>query len=242
MRTVGKPPERASPVQSLRKIAAAVLLSGCIPAVHATAAEAVAQLPERLSDTGLYVAGSHTQIDPKNLAFSPQYPLWSDGARKRRWIYLPPGTSIDASRPDAWEFPVGTRLWKEFSLGRSVETRFIERLASGEWRFATYVWNEEGTDATLAPSDGIPALPTQGAPRGSYAIPAEPDCRACHEGAAAPVLGFSALQLSSDRDPLAPHAERRRYRSFGARRPRTHQEFAAGAHHDAAAHRCKLAR
>ena len=40
-------------------------------------------------------------------------------------------------------------------------------------------------------------------------FPDESDCRACHEGAAVPVLGFSALQLSSDRDPLAPHADAR---------------------------------
>ena len=39
-------------------------------------------------------------------------------------------------------------------------------------------------------------------------FPSEDDCRACHEGAPVPVLGFSALQLSPDRDPLAPHAER----------------------------------
>ena len=70
------------------------------------------------------------------LAFSPQYPLWSDGATKRRWIWLPPGTSIDATRPDAWDFPRGTKLWKEFSHGRALETRFIERGADGNWRFA----------------------------------------------------------------------------------------------------------
>jgi len=45
--------------------------------------------------------------------------------------------------------------------------------------------------------------------RGDYVVPAEFDCRACHEGAPVPVLGFSALQLSSDRDPLAPHADAR---------------------------------
>ena len=36
------------------------------------------------------------------------------------------------------------------------------------------------------------------------------DCVACHEGPAVPVLGFSALQLSPDRDPLAPHADPKR--------------------------------
>src|SRR6476661_7825652 len=83
-------------------------------------------LPERLSETGLYVAGSTTVVRDDNLAFAPQYPLWSDGTTKRRWIHLPAGTAIDASDPDAWEFPPGTRLWKEFSFGRPVETRLIE--------------------------------------------------------------------------------------------------------------------
>src|SRR5688500_6534491 len=155
MRVVGKPPERASPVQPPRKLAVALLLCGCIPSVYSTAAtiEAVQVTapPGRLSETGLYVEGSSTQVDPRNLAFSPQYPLWSDGARKRRWIQLPAGSAIDASQPDAWEFPRGTRLWKEFALDRRVETRYIERLADGSWRFATYLWNEAGTEATLAP-------------------------------------------------------------------------------------------
>jgi hypothetical protein len=171
---------------ALYLIAAALAWSGCLYA---------GPLPLHLRDTGV--------DDPRNVAFSPQYPLWSDGAAKRRWIFLPPGTAIDGSRPDAWEFPRGTRLWKEFSLDRPVETRFIERLADGSWRYAVYVWNEEGTDATLAPADGIAALPTHD----GYSIPSESDCRACHEGAAIPVLGFSALQLSPDRDPLAPHAD-----------------------------------
>jgi hypothetical protein len=163
--------------------------------------------PQRLRDTGLYAGSSTADVAPGILAFSPQYPLWSDGAKKRRWISLPPGTFIDASRADAWAFPRGTRLWKEFSVGRRVETRFIERLQDGSWRYATYVWNEAGTDAVLASADGVASLPLPLPGGRRYTIPSEPDCRACHEGAAAPVLGFSALQLSPDRDPQAPHAE-----------------------------------
>ncbi len=169
---------------------------------------AIAALPKYLSGTGLFIAGSTTDIRPTNLPFSPQYPLWSDAATKRRWIALPPGTWIDASNPNAWQFPRGTRLWKEFSMGgRRVETRFIERLADGHWRFSAYVWNAAQTAAELAPTSGIRNHSVEAAPRGRYAIPAEADCRACHEGAPAPVLGVGALQLSPDRDPLAPHAE-----------------------------------
>jgi hypothetical protein len=161
--------------------------------------------PLHLRDTGLYAPGSMSEIAPGVLAFSPQYPLWSDGASKRRWIALPPGTSIDAAKPDAWVFPRGTRLWKEFAVGARVETRLIERLQDGSWRYATYIWNEAGTDAVLAPPDGTVVMRAGGR---RYAVPSASDCGACHEGAPVPVLGFSALQLSSDRDPLAPHAER----------------------------------
>lgn len=148
-------------------------------------------LPPRLADTGI----SSAEVLP----FSPQYPLWSDGAAKRRWIWLPPGTSIDASKPDAWEFPRGTKLWKEFSHGRAMETRYIERGTDGVWRYGSYVWDAESREATLAPPSGLRNRP--------YTIPSENDCRACHEAAPVPVLGFSALQLSPDRDPLAPHAD-----------------------------------
>lgn len=137
-----------------------------------------APLPDKLSGTGLDTLAT--------IEFTPAYPLWTDGQSKRRWLYLPPGTSIDKSDPDRWEFPRGTRLWKEFSgAGGRIETRMIERLADGSWRFSSYAWNAEGTDATLAPDRGIPA-------RG---IPSRADCLACHEGAPVPVLGYSAVQL-----------------------------------------------
>lgn len=197
-----------------RACAALALACGIVSAGLAGSADAarsavaIAPLPKLLSATGLFVAGSTTDVRPTNLPFSPQYPLWSDGATKRRWIALPAGMAIDASNPNAWQFPRGTRLWKEFAMGgRRVETRFIERLADGSWRFSAYVWNDAQTEAELAPTSGIRNHRVETAPRGRYVIPAEADCRACHGGAAAPVLGVGALQLSPDRDPLAPHAE-----------------------------------
>ena len=176
-----------------------------VAAFAAPPAAAPAPLPQRLADTGLYERASRV-VRADVIAFAPQYPLWSDGTRKRRWIYLPSGSAIDASRVDAWEFPVGTRLWKEFGYGRAIETRMIERLADGSWRFASYVWKADGSDAVLAPEDGV-VVPVVDAPGGRYTVPSRTDCLACHEGAAVPVLGFSALQLSPDRDPLAPHAD-----------------------------------
>jgi hypothetical protein len=153
-------------------------------------------LPQHLRKTGLFQPGSATEVRPGVLAYSPQYPLWSDGAEKRRWLWLPAGRRIDARQPDAWRFPPGTRLWKEFALqGRRIETRYIERRTDGRWLFASYVWNADGSDAVLAPAAGVPAL----------AVPSRTDCLACHASSATPVLGASALQLSPDRDPLAAH-------------------------------------
>jgi mono/diheme cytochrome c family protein len=190
------------------KLAATLAITLAAVATLAAAAPGVEPLPRHLSATGLFAPGS-TRPAAGVMAFAPQYPLWSDGTRKRRWILLPPGASIDASRVDAWEFPVGTKVWKEFGYGRAIETRLIERVADGSWRFATYVWNAEGTDAELAPQDGT-VVPVADAPGGRYAVPGRGDCLACHEGPEVPVLGFSALQLSPDRDPLAPHADPKR--------------------------------
>jgi hypothetical protein len=165
--------------------------------------------PQFLHETGLYSDAAALRIDPAHLPFAPQYPLWTDGATKRRWISLPPGTAVDASDPDAWVFPVGTRLWKEFAFGGvPVETRYIERRPDGRWLYAAYAWSADGRSAALVPEQGRRGAYPLNAKR-AHTIPGVNDCKACHEGGRSQVLGFGTLQLSSDRDPLAPHAEPR---------------------------------
>lgn len=165
------------------------------------------QPPQWLHDTGLYAEQASLQVDPKHLAFSPQYPLWTDGAVKRRWISLPPSTAIDGSDPNAWVFPIGTRLWKEFSFaGQRVETRYLERQANGTWLYAAYAWSADGRAAELVTGRGKRGVFPLGNGR-SHTIPGTNDCKACHQGGRNEVLGFSALQLLPDRDPGAPHAE-----------------------------------
>jgi hypothetical protein len=168
-------------------------------------APAVPRAPARLSETGLYDGSG--AVAAANRPFSPQYPLWTDGASKSRWIHLPPGTTIDVSDIDAWKFPVGTKLWKEFAWnGRKVETRLIWRATDDRWVFATYAWTDDQTDALLVPESGVRNAFEVAAGK-NHSIPGTADCATCHEAAPSPVLGFSALQLSDDRDPLAPHAE-----------------------------------
>ena len=163
-------------------------------------------LPMHLADTGLFAADGSGVVAKENRSFSPQYPLWTDGAAKRRWIHLPAGSTIDASNPRQWEFPVGTRLWKEFSFaGRPVETRFLWKASEGGWLAGSYVWNKEGTGAALAESDGVTGA-AQIAAGQQHNIPSRSDCAACHGESRRP-LGFNPLQLSDDRDPNAIHGE-----------------------------------
>lgn len=176
-------------------------------AVAATPGAPPPVAPDSLMDTGLYEPGRPGVVDPRNRPFSPQYPLWTDGAAKARWIYLPPGTTIDTTDVHEWDLPVGTKLWKEFGFGgRRVETRFIWRATRGQWVFATYVWNAEGSAAVKAPDDGLPGA-AEIAPGKFHNIPSVDQCRACHVSDRTQVLGFNALQLSTDRDPNAIHGE-----------------------------------
>src|SRR5262245_38413677 len=160
--------------------------------------------PATLEQTGLYADAASRSLAAGVVPFEPQYPLWTDGARKRRWIALPEGTAIDASDADAWQFPTGTRLWKEFTFADGVETRFMQRRADGTWLYATYVRKNDESADVLAPAAGVPRfVATQNGRH--HDVPSHADCRLCHEAGRTAVLGFSALQLSSDRDPLAPH-------------------------------------
>lgn len=183
----------------------AVVYQARRPALATSGADPIAA-PVRLSDTGLYVGGDPSAIDPRNRAFAPQYPLWSDGLAKRRWVYLPPGATIDATDEYAWQFPVGTRFWKEFSQnGRRVETRLLWKAGVDRWIAVSYAWNDAGTDATRV-QDGMPGIVEVG-PGRLHSIPSSADCAACHGSERTAPLGFTALQLSTDRDPNAIHGE-----------------------------------
>lgn len=191
---------------SIGAAALALLAAFGLQLARPAAAREPARAPERLSLTGLYDPARPGAIAAANRPFSPQYPLWTDGLTKRRWVYLPERRAIDARDPVNWDFPTGTRFWKEFSKGdRKIETRFLWKTDAG-WIFATYLWNDAGTDAVLAPVEGaITSVPVK--PGRTHSVPASTDCTACHGEASTRPLGFNALQLSPDRDPLAIHGD-----------------------------------
>jgi hypothetical protein len=144
-----------------------------------------------LSETGLYT--SDGALSPALLAFAPTHVLWSDGAEKHRWVSLPPGAQIDTQDLDHWVFPIGTRFWKEFSLGsKKLETRLVERYGPGREDFwmGAFVWNAEQTDAVFMENGQFDILGT------AHDAPAQKQCWSCHLGEPGRGLGFSALQLA----------------------------------------------
>jgi hypothetical protein len=159
----------------------------------------LAALPASLRDTGLFAADSTAAAEVLGdgvRAYTPAFALWSDGADKRRWIAVPEGKHIDTHDMDDWRFPRGTKLWKEFVRdGVRVETRLMLNTGDDNWVAAAYVWNDDDSDATLAPDGEVDAHRTH------HDVPAADQCLACHGGRKSFVLGFSAVQLANGDDP-----------------------------------------
>ncbi len=155
---------------------------------------------EFLSQTGLFADIATETLGERVVPFAPQFTLWTDGATKRRWLHIPEGTQIDTSDVDEWEFPVGTKVWKEFTRGETrIETRLLEKLPPERasegfegWLAMAYVWNEEQTDAVAAPMGQENAKGTE------HDVPDQEACGRCHDMRVEKPLGVSAVQLNHD--------------------------------------------
>jgi len=146
--------------------------------------------PQNLACTGLYANILNKQLAPGIEAYAPAVPLWSDGAEKQRWISLPAGTKIDTSDPSEWSFPVGTKVWKEFSRAKQrVETRMWQKADTDFWVAATYAWSSDETSAARSAGGDI-ALGT-----GTYHVPTPDECQDCHRGRTDRLLGFEQVLL-----------------------------------------------
>jgi len=151
---------------------------------------------------GLYAEGTCAKLATGVATYTPEYELWADSAQKQRYIYLPPESVVDTSNPDRWSFPVGTRLYKTFSLhGVKLETRLLEKLApeasSQSWSMVSYLWSADQRSVSLADANGVAdVLGTE------HDVPSQMQCRSCHtltgEGLDA-INGFGAVQLNHDR-------------------------------------------
>jgi hypothetical protein len=149
-------------------------------------------LPEHLECTGLYTDMASKKTVDDVLEFQPANLLWSDNAGKKRWIYLPPDSKINAASPNAWVFPEGTHVWKEFRRADDsiIETRIFKKTEDG-WAKATYEWDNAQHEATIVPSTGKDVM----VDGHEYRIPSLEECDDCHGGRRDRLMGFEQVSL-----------------------------------------------
>jgi len=131
--------------------------------------ESIADLPYALTDTDFVSLDSRELAQRGTFAYSPTYPLWSDDARKLRYVHVPQGQAITLDRrTQQFTIPANTRFYKTFlrevrsgngeSRWRKMETRLIVTRGTGASPvYGTYVWNSDETAAKLLGSGLDPA-------------------------------------------------------------------------------------
>jgi uncharacterized repeat protein (TIGR03806 family) len=184
---------------------ALVVLTGCVDQPVVLSPPRGGPPQSSLSSLGIFVGPPAQQVPaPGFLPYDVNLNLYSDEAHKHRFLYVPPGTQIHATA-DRWELPVGSVLVKTFyypddardpaSRERLIETRFLVRRAGG-LQAATYVWNQEQTDAFAAGGNlDVPTawIDEDGRARDDhFHIPGTDQCMTCHEDR---FLGLRTRQL-----------------------------------------------
>lgn len=129
------------------------------------------------------------------LPYAPASVLFSDYAHKKRFVYMPPGTSATYNGDgNVLELPVGSVLIKTFYYDnvqnvtpvgstRIIETRIMIRKSTG-WIFADYVWNAEQTEAYQdlnGSYTNVTWLENNVSKNVNYRIPSEVQCIICHK-------------------------------------------------------------
>ncbi|MBX9745931.1 MAG: hypothetical protein K2X34_03455 [Hyphomonadaceae bacterium] len=137
-------------------------------------ASATAQAPVRVNDTAIMAARPPATLaaygffqdagarvpSARVTPYDLNTALYSDGALKFRYVYIPEGAQAHYNPDGVFEFPVGTVLIKTFAFAddmrspgenvRFLETRLLIRRADG-WVALPYVWNEAQTEARYSP-------------------------------------------------------------------------------------------
>jgi len=168
-------------------------------------------MPARLSDTGCFTDLKALEPGPDLIPYDVNSSLWTDGAFKPRYLVVPSPKQITIEEDGFWVFPEGSVLIKvfgfEFQVGdpesrRVVETRFMVR-RDGQWDYATYEWNDEGTDGTLLEKTKTVefTIYENGEPTViEYLFPNRDECTTCHGEAIDEVLGPKTAQINRNRD------------------------------------------
>ena len=124
--------------------------------------------------------------NPKLVAYDLNTPLFSDYAKKERFVYVPFERTATYKASGVFDFPSGTVLVKNFYYERLggknlLETRLLIRYEA-EWKAYAYVWNEDQSDAQLTVGGAELEVPRPGVAEGTFAyhVPNQNECKSCH--------------------------------------------------------------
>ena len=182
----------------MKKLAAALtsfaLAIGAAPPTRVDDATVTqAAFPATLAEFGFFADAPAQKPAAGVTPYRLNTPLWSDGAEKLRFLYLPPGAQAKAGGEGLLSLPVGAALIKTFAFPqgeklRLIETRVLLHRAEG-WVALPYRWNEAQTEARLALAGGRVPVTTPTGEAISYAIPNKNQCKECHglSGAVVPI-------------------------------------------------------
>jgi mono/diheme cytochrome c family protein len=130
--------------------------------------ESFSDLPKHLEETDLFTLDTVRLAEQRVISYAPSYTLFSDNAKKMRYVRVPEGQVIryDGAKDD-FEIPENTRFYKTFlrrvvdSTGevryRKIETRIIisrpdvqeSGVATPGAIFGTYLWSLDEAHADL---------------------------------------------------------------------------------------------
>ena len=176
------------------QVLAALFLLAPLPAYAVSDDVILADTPPRqLSAFGFFDDLAAQKPAEGVIPFRLNTPLFSDGALKDRFVYLPAGKAAAHDATEAFDFPVGSALIKTFSFPadyrepdkdiRRIETRVLLRHADG-WQAWAYLWNSEQTDAALKIAGAtvpVSTVTAGGTPLDfAYSVPNKNQCKACY--------------------------------------------------------------
>ncbi|MFC4294793.1 SO2930 family diheme c-type cytochrome [Novosphingobium tardum] len=159
--------------------------------------------PATLAEYRFFADAAAQRPAPGVTAYRLNTPLWSDGAEKLRFVFVPAGMQAHAKGEGLIDFPMGSALIKTFAFSqegrrRLIETRVLLHRAEG-WVALPYLWNAQQTEARLAIAGARVQVTTPAGQAISYSVPNKNQCKECHalSGAITPI-GPKARNLAPE--------------------------------------------
>ncbi len=180
--------------------------------------------PKNLSETGLFASVKNHKMAAGVIPYSINAQPWADGAVAERSLAVPHAPKLplwgttNTQRGNIsgnWNYPIDSVFSKTLSLEmetgnpdslRRLETQILHRHGDN-WQAYTYIWNDQQTDAVLAPAEGLNRTFTiidADAPNGrrqqTWHFAARTECLVCHTTRGGSIYGFTPPQLNRDQD------------------------------------------